>query len=86
MAVASLVLGIVSIALNFIGLGFPIGTILGLVGIVPGLMARKSDPGNGLATGGMVCSIIGTILSVLFIVLCAACVGSIGGLGALASL
>lgn len=86
MAVASLVLGIVAIALNFIGLGFPIGTVLGLVGIVLGAMARKKEPGNGLATGGLVCSIIGTVLSVLFIVLCAACVGSVGGLGALASL
>lgn len=80
MGVASLVLGIISIALNFIGLGFPIGTVLGLIGIVLGALARKADPSNGLATGGMVCSIIGTVLSVLFIVLCASCIGGLASL------
>ena len=34
MAVAGLVLGIVSIVFSFIGLGFPIGAILGIVGII----------------------------------------------------
>lgn len=62
MGVAALVLGICALILGIFGLGFPIGTICGIVGIIFGVIGRKQYPENaGLAAGGMVCSIIGTI-------------------------
>lgn len=86
MGVAALVLGICALVLGIFGLGFPIGTICGIVGIIFGVIGRKQHPENaGLATGGMVCSIIGTILSLLLFFACAACVGGTAGLGSLLS-
>lgn len=78
MAVASLVLGILSIVLSFFGPFVQIfGGILGIVGIVLGSLAKKNIEKKGMATAGVVCSIIGTILCFLFWIACAACVGSL---------
>lgn len=41
MAIASLVLGIVSLVLCVFGFGFPLGTILSIVGIILGILAKK---------------------------------------------
>lgn len=85
MAIASLVLGIVSIVLNFIGMGFPVGTICGIVGIVLAGMAKKRYENLGMAKAGQICSIIGLILSLLFFIACTACIGTFGilaGMGA----
>lgn len=65
MAVASLVLGIICIFISK-----PIGAICGLVGIILASVARKNEK-TGTATAGLVCSIIGFILCILFYV--AAC-------------
>lgn len=78
MAVAALVLGIVSIVFSFIGL-FWLGVILGIVGIVLGVVARKNAP-SGMATAGLVVSIIGTVLCAIIFVACGACVGGTAGL------
>lgn len=83
MGVAALVLGIVAIVSNFIGLGFPVGMISGLVGIILGALGRKNPEKRGIATGGMVCSIIGFIFSILFFIMCAACVGGMSALGSM---
>lgn len=80
MGVAALVLGIVSAALGIFGFGFPIGTIAGVVGIILGALGRKDPEKRGLATAGLVCSIVGTILSVLLFLACAACIGTAGTL------
>lgn len=77
MAVASLVLGILSIIFSFFGGINLIGAILGIIGIVLGTLGRKDESKKGLATGGMVCSIIGTILCVIFYIACAACLASL---------
>lgn len=79
-AIASLVLGIVSIVFSLIGLSFPFGLIIGIVGIVLGVMAKKKNP-TGMATAGLVLSIIGTILCALIFIACAACIGAIGTAG-----
>ncbi len=82
LGVASLVLGIISIVIGaFSGgsLGW-IGAPIGIVGIILGAIGRKNAPEakKGLANAGFVCSIIGTILCILFYVACIACIGAIG--------
>ena len=58
--------------------------ILGIVGIVLGVKARKQAP-SGIATAGFVCSIVGTALSAALLV-CALCaLGALASLGAAAA-
>jgi len=76
MAVASLVLGIVSIVLSFIVNW--IGAIPAIIGIILGALGRKDPAKKGMATGGLVCSIIGFILSIILLIACAACVSAAG--------
>ena len=80
MGVASLVLGIISVvlALLFSGFGW-LAAILGLVGIVLGSSARKKGQG-GIATAGLVLSIIGLVLGLLMYVACAALVGGLASM------
>jgi hypothetical protein len=81
MGVGSLVLGILSIIISFFGVGFQwVGAILGLIGIILGAVGRKDPEKKGVATGGLVCSIIGFILCILIYVGCAACVGGIASM------
>ncbi len=84
MAIASLVLGIVSIVAAVFGFGLPIGAICGVVGIILGVLGKKVPERASLAKAGLVCSIIGLILSVLFVVACASCVGGLAAFGAVA--
>ena len=79
MAVAGLVLGILSIVGGIIpGVNaFPMW-LFGIVGIVLSAIARKRD-GSGMATAGLVLSIIGTILSFIFFLACAVCAAGIAG-------
>jgi len=74
MAVASLVLGIVSLVFVIIpGLQF-IGAIVGLIGIILGILGRKKakteNQPTGTATAGFVMSIIGTVLSAIMYIAC----------------
>ena len=65
-AIASLVLGICAIV-------FPImivGVILGVVGIVLAIMAKREGYIGGMATAGLVCSIIGTVFAVFWTFTC----------------
>ena len=69
MAIASLVLGIVSILLILSGLGAPVALVTSIIGIVLGSMSRKKQPeGNGMATAGIVCSIISLVIALLGLV------------------
>jgi len=82
MAIAALVLGIVSIVFCLIpGLNF-IAPILGIVGIVLAILAKKqlaeANEPTGMATGGLVTSIIGTVLGVILYLACAACATGTG--------
>ena len=63
MAVASLVLGIISLVIGIFSacsLGW-LGAILAVVGIILGALGRKNPEKKGMATAGLVCSIIGVI-------------------------
>ena len=76
LGVASLVLGILSIIFIFVVQW--IGLILGIIGIVLAVNARKNNP-SGVATAGLVLSIVGTVFCALGFIACAACVAAIGG-------
>lgn len=79
MAVASLVLGICSLVFPFIGLGW-LSCILGIIGTILGALARKNSEKKGMATAGMVMSIISVALGLL---MCLACATFLGGLASL---
>lgn len=67
LAIASLILGIISIPL---GLFFSIGGIIcAIIGLVLVSMAKKRGNQSGVRTAGFVCSIIGLILSILFFII-----------------
>jgi hypothetical protein len=88
MAVAGLILGILSL----IGGGIP-GVnafplwLLGLLGIILSAIARsnakRANQPTGVATAGLVLSIIGFSFSLLMFIACTVCVGAavLGGLG-----
>lgn len=80
-AVASLVLGILSLICAFFGYSAIVGLILGIIGVSLGAKARKESQ-TGMATGGFVCSILGLIFCALGLVCAVACVGALGALGA----
>ena len=65
LAVASLVLGIISLALFCL---VPISLPCGIIGLILGLSANKGPSKQPLATAGIVTSIIGSLISVLLVV------------------
>ena len=75
MGVASLVLGIISIVCSFFGAFSWIGIVLGIAGVIFGAIGRKNIYKQGVATAGLVCSIIGLVLSSILFIACVACVG-----------
>lgn len=79
MAVASLVLGICSLVFPFIGLGW-LSVLIGIVGTVLGALGRKKAEKQGMATAGMVMSIISIALGLIMWIACAACIGGIASL------
>ncbi len=78
MGVCSLVLGIIAIVCSFFlpGLNW-LGAVLGIIGIIFGALGRKNVEKKGLATAGLVLSIIATVLGLITWIACAACVGGI---------
>ncbi|MCI8282581.1 MAG: DUF4190 domain-containing protein [Lachnospiraceae bacterium] len=78
-AIASLVLGIISCACVFLGQGALLGIVLGIVGLVLGINARKENP-SGMATAGIVLSAIAVTICALGFLACVACVGCLGSL------
>jgi hypothetical protein len=81
-ATASLVLGIISLICICLAQGAFIGIILGVLGLIFGIQAKKEFPSN-LATAGIVLSIIGLSLCAITFLACVACVACVGALGAL---
>jgi len=63
MAIASLVLGIISCVFSFCGVWVAlIGLVCGIVAIITAVKGRKLQTKRGLATAGLVLGIIGTSL------------------------
>lgn len=82
MGVASLVLGIIAIVIGVFSSGLLgwLGAIVGIIGIILGALGRKNAEKKGLATAGLVCSIIGLVLCLILYLACAACVGGLASL------
>lgn len=76
-AVASLVCGILSIVLMWLGYGALIGIISGIVAIVLAISAKKDGFTEGMQKAGLILGIIGTVLSGIFFVSCVICVGAL---------
>ena len=75
MGVAALVIGIISLIISifFAGLNW-LGVILGIIGIILGAMGRKDPAKKGVATAGLVLSIIAVALGIILWITCAAVV------------
>ncbi len=75
MGIAALVLGIVSLLLSLFG-GGVLGVISSIVGIILGILGRKDEKQKGMATAGLVCSIIALILGLIVWIACASIIGA----------
>lgn len=77
MGIASLVLGIISILIGLCSSGWLgwLGAILGIIGIICGAQGKKQFEQQGISTAGLVCSIVGLVLSLALYLACTACVG-----------
>ncbi len=89
LSIASLIIGIFTLIMGLFGWTFGWGTIIGvitgIVGIILGAMGKKKD-GSGVATGGLVTSIIGLVLCGILFIACVACAGVLVAAGATASM
>ena len=81
-AIASLVLGIIAIICVFFGYGALLGVVVGVVGLILGMQAKKANP-SGMATAGIVLSIVAIAVCVVGFIACVACIGTLAGSGAL---
>lgn len=81
-ATASMVLGIIAVALWFFGYSSLVSIVLGIVGLILAGNAKKAGFTGGIQTAGFVLSLIGLIGGAIFFVACIACAGAIGSLGA----
>lgn len=79
MAVASLILGIISLMIVLItfvpGVGV-IGSIIGVIAIILGAIGRNRSENKGLATGGFVCGIIALCYGIISTIMCAGLLAS----------
>ncbi len=82
MGVASLVLGILAVVIGLFSAGALgwLGAVLAIIGIVLGALGKKDPEKKGIATAGLVLSIIGLVLCLILYIACAACIGGIASL------
>lgn len=76
-AIASLVLGIISVVCCFFGYSAILSLILGIIGLVCASNSKKAGFENGMRTAGFVLSLIGLVGGALAFVACS-CLGCIG--------
>lgn len=77
MGIASLILGIISLIWGLLLPWKWVGAVIALIGIVLGALGRKDPAKKGIATGGLVCSIIGLVLCLIVIIACAGVVAAL---------
>jgi len=77
-AIASLILGILSVVFFFIHVF--VGLICGVVGVILSTMARQDGNTPGMAIGGLVLSILGIVFNAIGLLACAICAGTINSI------
>lgn len=82
LAIASMVLGIVSIVLCCI---WYLSIIAGIVALILGILHNKNNGKNGMSTAGIVCGVIGIILAVVFFIIGMLGLAMLGGMSGLES-
>lgn len=82
LAIASMVLGILSIVLSCTWFGL----IAGIVGLILAIVYNKGNGTCGMSKAGLICSIIGIILFVVIIILGVLGLAALGGAAALSEL
>lgn len=82
MAIASMVLGIISLVFVFSGFGSFIGFILGIIAVVLGAVAKSKKPpvNKGSATAGFIMGLISLIFGLIITISCVACIGVVSDL------
>jgi len=80
-AIASLVLGIVSVVLSFCGWLAILGLVCGIVALVCASMSKKAGFTGGIRTAGFVLGIIGVVLCAIFTACVACAAGTAVSLG-----
>jgi len=78
LAIAALVLGILSVMNSWWGGGI----VVGIIGLVLAIVARRKGFSGGIGTAGLVLSIIGVVANGLVLIICGSAILA-GGLGAL---
>lgn len=78
LAIVSLILGIASIVMSCCVTYLAIG--LGIGGIICSVMSKKKQK-SGMATAGMVCSIIGIVIAAIWIIFSVAIMGMLAAAG-----
>ena len=71
MGVAALICGILSLCTGWAG--YFVGLVLGILAIVFSAKSKQAVGNNGLATGGLVCGIIGLVYSIPVTICTLAC-------------
>ena len=77
-AIASLVLGIISVVLWFFGYSSILSVVLGIIGVVMASQSKEEGYDENIRTAGFILSVIGIIGGAIFFVACVACVGMAG--------
>ena len=77
-AIASLVLGIISVVLWFLGYSSILSVVLGIIGVVMASKSKEEGYDENIRTAGFILSVIGIIGGAIFFVACVACVGMAG--------
>ena len=86
MATASMIFGIFTLILCWWGFTGYVALVLGIIGIITGVMSNKKMkmvglPSIGMATAGLVMSIIGTIFGAIFAIACTLCSSAVCSIG-----
>lgn len=84
-AIASLVLGIVTVAILCWLPPFVFGVASGILGIVFAVLATKAGYRGGIKVGGLVTSIIGLVIALIFFIPSLLVAGAVGAIGAAAA-
>ena len=76
-AIASMVLGIISICAWFFGIGAVVSLITGVIGLICASESKKAGYTGAMRTAGFVCSIIGLSVGTLIVLAVVSCLANV---------